>query len=244
MMLIDIGHSRIKLGEAHQQQVRHCRAFPLEALEEACAVLRDGRQAGQTAYGVSTLRGAQETVVRQRIEAAWDGTLVWIGAAQAQGFLQTHYTNPETFGADRLLALRAARRRTAQSCIVVDAGTAVTVDGLDETHTHAGGWIVPGYEALRQNLSTLLEVAPRDSTTPSPLTCSSTAQATETGIWRLLAGGVEQMCTQLRTGVLGDEAEIFVTGGDAESLCAWSALPMQQVPDLVLEGLAECAGER
>lgn len=54
------------------------------------------------------------------------------------------YAEPHRLGVDRLLALIGARRRHAGACVVVDAGSALTVDALDAAGAHLGGVIMPG----------------------------------------------------------------------------------------------------
>ncbi len=59
------------------------------------------------------------------------------------------YEQPETFGIDRWLTLIGAEKLfPQQSCLIVDAGTATTVDMLSEKGVHQGGWILPGIDLL------------------------------------------------------------------------------------------------
>ena len=91
----------------------------------------------------------------------WGAPVIRVNAAAAEQGLRLHYERPETFGVDRLLALRAARARAGGACLVVDAGTAVTVDGLTADGVHCGGWIAPGYRRQRAGLAALLELGAR-----------------------------------------------------------------------------------
>ncbi|MDX1594177.1 MAG: type III pantothenate kinase, partial [Gammaproteobacteria bacterium] len=64
------------------------------------------------------------------------------------------YAEPERLGADRWAALVGARAAfPGRPLCVVDAGTAVTVDALDEQGVHAGGLIVPGLALARGTLA-------------------------------------------------------------------------------------------
>ena len=62
------------------------------------------------------------------------------------------YAPPEAPGADRLVAALAAFDRAGGACVVVDAGTAVTVDVVGADGSFLGGAIAPGLVALRDGL--------------------------------------------------------------------------------------------
>ena len=79
------------------------------------------------------------------------------------------------------------------------------------------------------------------SVSPRITAHTGTDEAVESGIWKLLSGGIDSMCTRLREDVLGGHALVILTGGDAEKLQVWCHTPMIAAPDLVLEGLALCA---
>ena len=61
--------------------------------------------------------------------------------------LRIDYDDPARIGVDRLAAAAAAHRAApaGQAVVVVDAGTALTVDAIDAEGTFRGGVIVPGY---------------------------------------------------------------------------------------------------
>src|SRR5262249_55906507 len=69
--------------------------------------------------------------------------------------LTTRVVAPHRVGIDRLLDAVAAKRRlpAGRPAVLVDAGSAVTVDWLDETHTFCGGAIFPGLHLMAQSLN-------------------------------------------------------------------------------------------
>ena len=240
-LLLDVGCSRLKLGRDGPGGVAPVGRFApgdREALRAALDRFRPAAAALHMADG-----GPDPDALARWLEAVWGGPVLRVGAAAAGRGLRLHYDRPGTFGVDRLLALRAARARTGGACLVVDAGTAVTVDGLTADGTHCGGWIAPGYRLQRAALASLLELGPPPAAAPGEPVCGGTDQAVEAGIWRLLAGGIDRMCAELRTGPLAADAPIFGCGGDAERLADWCRTRWEAAPDLVLEGLAGAAGE-
>ncbi len=158
-------------------------------------------------------------------------------------------------GVDRYCALVAARMRSDDPVVIVDAGTAVTLDLLRADGLHAGGYLLPGrqlgWEVLQARLAD--RIAPRDgSRWPRVLETApglSSAEALERG-WGLgLAGALDRLLVQARD-QLGRESDCWLTGGDACWLVSLMREPATVVPNLVLDGLwalwqwqaTECAG--
>ena len=237
-LLLDVGHTRAKFGEERDGQVSRLGVFSIDEMEPLYAALRERRGQGEVLHAASTLQGGAGAAMQKGVEEAWGQAVAWIDPESARGDIGLHYAKPETFGVDRLLAMRAARQRTRSACIVVDAGSAVTVDGLTEDNRHCGGWIVPGYSRQKGALEMLPEFEVVPPVAPESTVNTGTAEAVESGVWRLLSGGIDAICARLREEVLGESTEVFITGGDAEQLQIWCRTKMVIVSDLVLEGLA------
>ncbi len=63
------------------------------------------------------------------------------------------YESPKQLGVDRWLAIiGAAKKYPNKNLLIVDAGTATTVDFLDNTGQHHGGWILPGIDSMFENV--------------------------------------------------------------------------------------------
>ena len=63
------------------------------------------------------------------------------------------FYNPVTLGVDRWLACLAAHRTYQQDVLVIDAGTAITIDIVTSNGIHLGGYIIPGMASLGQTIS-------------------------------------------------------------------------------------------
>ncbi len=152
--------------------------------------------------------------------------------------------DPETItGVDRLLNAAAAWDRVRQACIVVDAGTAITVDFVDGDGIFQGGAIAPGagmqLQALHEWTAALPELrfsAPSDTNAFG----RSTAQAMLNGVFHGIRGGVQRLVERYSE-QYGAYPQIIATGGDAETLFAGDDLIQTIVPDLTLRGIATAA---
>lgn len=150
------------------------------------------------------------------------------------------YDSPELLGVDRWLAVLAASAYQADGVVVVDCGSAVTVDVLCGSQ-HRGGYIVPG---LRLMNAALFQDTARVRVVPdwqlSGLPGRDTASAVSSGLPLMVAGLVNEVwLRQLAQGGEGQHWKVLLTGGDAPLLVSLLAGKMEVlvVEDLVLDGL-------
>jgi type III pantothenate kinase len=141
-------------------------------------------------------------------------------------------------GEDRLLNAAAAYGELKQACIVVDAGTALTVDFIDGAGTFHGGAIAPGarlmLDALHGQTAQLPEVELKPPAEPIG---HSTVEAMRTAAFHGLRGMVRELVEKFAETV-GQYPLVIATGGDAELLFKDYELIERIVPDLTLRGLA------
>ncbi len=141
-------------------------------------------------------------------------------------------------GVDRLLNAAAAYDVLKQTCVVVDAGTALTVDLVDGAGTFHGGAIVPGaqmmLDAMHRDAAQLPEL---HMTQPDEPVGHSTAQAMLTGVYHGIRGMVRELVEQYAEHT-GAFPMVVATGGDAQLLFKDYELVDRVVPDLTLMGMA------
>lgn len=151
--------------------------------------------------------------------------------------------DPETItGVDRLLNAAAAYETVKQACIVVDAGTAVTVDFVDGDGTFHGGAIAPGgrmqLKSLHEHTHDLPEL---DFTRPEVQTFGrSTAQAMLNGVYHGIRGMVWKLVEHYAERY-GAFPMVIATGGDAALLFRDDELIDRVVPNLTLLGIIAAA---
>lgn len=147
-----------------------------------------------------------------------------------------------TPGVDRLLAALAAYEVLQQACIVIDAGTAVTVDFVDGEGTFHGGAIAPG---LRMQLDALHAGTERLPAVAMAMPDEdpfgrSTASAMRLGVYHGIRGLTARMI-DLYAERYAAYPTVVATGGDAAMLFRDEPLIDRVVPDLVLRGIAIAA---
>lgn len=163
--------------------------------------------------------------------------------ARAAYGIQIAYAKPEEFGADRFAALVAARRALQQPCIVVDCGTAVTVDALTREGDHLGGLILPGLNLMRTSLT---EHTARINVSPDSdgdyLFGRSTSQGVKAGTRRALVGAIDRIAQDMTNHLVQRCRNVpvkrLLTGGAGANLQPYLAADYHLEPRLVLQGLA------
>jgi len=176
----------------------------------------------------------REPLFRTLDGLARDGLVVARTARDVR--MDVPYEKPETIGIDRVLAAHAAYSFCGSACVVVDAGTAVTVDAVGGDGGFLGGYIFPGRELLSRALAhgtSLPLVEPSDE-------CGGIGTSTETCISRAVTAGFVGAVAELVRRALeaaGSAGRVVLTGGDAEILRDGLPGGVSCRPHLVLEGL-------
>ena len=147
------------------------------------------------------------------------------------------YQAPRTLGVDRWLTLLAANFiYSNENIIIVDAGTATTIDLLDKSGKHLGGWILPGIDILFNSL--LLNTSQIMATKENHVDISfgkSTSDGVNNACWAATLGFVNQSITQAKKQVSLDK--IILTGGNAEKLSILLSAKHHIVHELVFIGM-------
>jgi type III pantothenate kinase len=151
--------------------------------------------------------------------------------------LTIRYDNPREVGADRIVNGAAAFVRYGGPCIVVDLGTAITFDCVSARAEYLGGMICPGIgisiDALFNRTARLPLV---DFRAPEKLIGTNTAGSIQSGLYYGMIGMIDGILERLLS-VLGSEARMIATGGQAELIVQGSRYVRRSDPDLTLEGL-------
>jgi type III pantothenate kinase len=145
------------------------------------------------------------------------GPLTWVTAATAT-MLDFSAVDPATLGADRIANAVAADARGALPAIVVDCGTALTLEVVDERHRFLGGAILPGRRLARQALArgtAQLPEAPLADSLPEPLG-RHTLGAITAGVDLGLLGAIDRLLRDTSLALGGRGLPAIAVGGDRD----------------------------
>ncbi len=237
-LVADIGNSRIKWGLCRNGQV-----------VESVSLHPDDRAAWQHQTGIWNLSAAQAWTVcgvqPERRDALVDwlrrrGDRVTVLDSWKQLGLPVRVEYPDRVGLDRLLnaVAVAACLPSGTGAILIDAGSAVTVDWLDSTGAFGGGAIFPGLRLMTKALHDYTALLPLVEVPHSrpPMPGKSTVAAMEAGVFGAVVGGIQYLVQQLAAHTTG-APRVFLTGGDAVLLQAALDPGVAVWPHMTLEGL-------
>lgn len=168
-------------------------------------------------------------------------TVRWITSQPEQCGVRNGYAKPTQLGADRWAAMIGAHYLVDGAALIVNAGTAVTIDALTHEGEFLGGLIVPGLDLMAAALARGTAGLPRavGALVQFP---SNTADAIASGAIQSVCGAIERM--ELALAERGAEPQILLSGGTAEVIGKHLGLPVRFVPYLVLEGLRVIATDQ
>ena len=239
-LLIDFGNSRFKwallngesLGELYFGNYEY--NSPIDSIGALLQVMPLNQV--EEIHAVSVLGETFNSEFVQSVSNTSNITVNFYFSQKENYGVQLSYSDPSEYGVDRYAALVAAHHLFDRNKIIIDCGTAVTVDAIDSTGKHLGGIILPGEEIMREALSENTEqVFYGDQSKISNYLNSSTSDAVNAGAVLGLKHSVWGILTEIRKTL--EEPNIIITGGNAAKLYDSSIEPYINHPTLVLEGL-------
>jgi type III pantothenate kinase len=227
-LLIDAGNTRIKWALTRGDEWLCRGALPTERAAELSEQFADGPAI--RAVWASNVAGAE--VGRALREAVVADAWHFVTARERQCGVRNGYEQPAQLGSDRWAALIAAWHLVGGCCLVVNCGTATTVDALSDEGEFLGGLILPGVELMQRSLwgatAQLEQGAGKYVAFPR-----NTADALFSGAVQATCGAVERQHALLdKVG-----ATVVLSGGAAEVLRERLKLPLRFEDNLVLQGL-------
>lgn len=153
--------------------------------------------------------------------------------------LKLKYANPKEIGADRIAAaIGAVTKHPNENLIVIDMGTATTIDVVTKGKEYLGGAIMPGLKISMQALASGTAKLPTvEIVRPNRICGQSTIEAIQSGIFYGNAGSIKEICYQYQKQIFKGERTLVVgTGGFARTFEEYGLFD-EIVPELVLLGV-------
>jgi type III pantothenate kinase len=240
LLVVDIGNTTTKVGVWESGGIRGLSVSPT----------RTAAKPGDIVPQVMAATGAAgelEVALCSVVPEAASRWLQWCEQEQRSAFvvrgdtaapLVNRYRTPERLGPDRLAAAVGAARRCGAPVIVVSVGTTIVLDAVSPDGEYLGGaiWvgISSGFEALAQRTAALPRASGQAASHPIG---ADTEACIRAGGTYGTAALVEGLAARMR-GLVGENAPLVFTGGDAELVSPYVEMEHELVPTLTLEGIA------
>lgn len=233
-LLIDIGNSRTKFLFEKEEQLTAMESIRNEGVnEEWLASITNSVEK-------IIVASVGELSLIEKIEKHAEQQAIAFLKVESEGSrfgVTSSYQQPTTLGVDRWLTLLAANTCCqSQNVLIIDAGTATTVDLLDSSGDHLGGWILPGIDILFNSLLVnTSQISATQKCLPVLSFGKSTSECVNNACWAATLGIIEQAINQAKIQVSLDK--ILITGGNAEKISMLLTAEHQVIHQLVFIGL-------
>ena len=236
ILAIDIGNTSIHVGLFKGRTLRRQFSLPTRMARSAGKLRRRLRIGSATEAVVCSVVPWATPVVVRTLRAAGCRRVRVVGR-DLRVPIKNRYRNPRQVGQDRLVGAYAAWRAYRRDCIVVDFGTAITIDVVTKKGEYLGGVIAPGLSISLEALATRTALLPKvDLREPPELLGRDTSNSIRSGLLFGCVALCDGLVTQLKRRY-APKAVVVATGG-ASSLIAKHAHTIDHLrPNLVLEGL-------
>jgi type III pantothenate kinase len=237
-VVVDVGNSRIKCGRCAADRVAEVISLPHDRPQDWQEALEKWKlEPGRTCV-ITGVNPRQRDLFMSWL--AKQDQHVHLLDSPGQLPLKVALERPDHVGIDRLLDAVAAngRRPSDRPAVIVDAGSAVTVDWLDRSGTFCGGAILPGLRLMTEALHRYTALLPLVQITVScpEVPAVSTRAAVEAGVFWTAAGAVNTLIARMAEG--SDQAPVtFLAGGDGPLLLPALSHNPQLWPEITLEGI-------
>jgi type III pantothenate kinase len=241
LMVVNVGNSRLSVGVFIGGELAYSTRASMAQkadwpgrIAAAWSHLSDSPQAEVAGASVNP---QMIEVVEQIVQQETSRPMQWIGR-EVDLPIPVLTEPPGQTGVDRVLNIAAAYEQMQKACVVVDAGTAITVDVCNEKGEFIGGAIAAGVRMMLDSLHEKTAALPRvEAAAPVEPFGRSTEEALRHGVYHGVRGMVKELVENYAT-ELGDWPEIIATGGDAAMLFEGWELIHAIAPDLTLYGIA------
>lgn len=185
---------------------------------------------------LASVAGAEiQSSLEKQLSTTAGGCIVQVETRHVQCGVRNSYADPRTMGVDRWLAMIAAHNAYPGGVVIVDAGTALTVDYVAPEGDHIGGYILPGVAMMRKALgNSTARVHTHDEAAAAITPGKSTTECVHQGLgwlWSSLGGRLER---DRRAYGLN---HIVVTGGDRTLMAGLIEADVTVEADLVFQGM-------
>lgn len=251
MLVVDVGNTRTRIAlfegeDIVRRIVMNTRDLDIDELTAAFAGFSSGG-GGDEVYVASVAPYANALIDSAAERAGFARRFIRPGADRV---IDNRLDFPEKTGVDRLLAALAAGRRyfseTSGGYVVVQCGSAATVDVVDRTGVFCGGYILPGPGYWLSGLGEAAQLPDLSAETPDWQETApgrNTRDAILHGLAASLPGAVlaavRGLCRRLAEGAVDGETEpgLVFTGGWGAAVAALAGGKSEYNPDLVLHGI-------
>jgi type III pantothenate kinase len=243
-LLIDIGNTSVKwaLEYSNDPLTMFQQRYPRDCDEAFFTELWENLEKPDKVFVTCVANAEVWDALESSIDSLWNLKAERVIAAASGDGVTNAYSSPADLGSDRWCALIGAYHATNSDIVVVDCGSALTIDVVKKSGEHLGGYILPGISMMKQSLGINTAQVAVDTAvthTESLLPAKSTSGCVNVAAILASVSLIEAVFKQQADKSTG--VQCLLTGGDADLIAGYLTVEYVKLPDLVLRGMAYMA---
>jgi len=254
-LLIDVGNSSLKwslLKNHSLTKQQSCFYLKKTAIQQFRALLEKKGTSCHHIVMVS-VQGTEFNQEAHNIALKYSLSLEQIKSTKSLAGVTNAYDEPHRLGTDRFVAMIAAyhlsnkQQKSRKACIIIDSGTATTIDAVDSLGNHLGGLILPGVDLCSSSLLQNTQQLPLWGKAQSQnefepnLFSTNTVDAISSASIFGLSGAIQHICLKMEKAIKRKDKNTvidkFLCGGSTELLLPYLDSDFQPQKDLMMQGL-------
>ncbi|WP_019894731.1 type III pantothenate kinase [Hydrogenovibrio halophilus] len=245
-VFFELGNSQLKAAVLVRGEYDYLGRVPNKTVEKATFVSEfDLQNAEVEAVFLSSVASADmNSLFIQQVQAAFGCYPTMLTTQHESAGIECGYHQFEQLGVDRWMAIIGATDGSARPVLIVDAGTALTVDVVED-RVHQGGFIVPGLSLMRQTLfdrTAQVKLASLKQASESQEEDALLARDTENGVLGgtlyMVAAYINQLVNDMESET-GRKFDCIGTGGDFPTIQSMLDRHFDYIEDLTLLGMVK-----
>ncbi len=241
-LLIDIGNTRVKWALANSQIIAQ------GEMHDVPGALAEHIESVRSIWVSCVGKPSTLASVAKQLKGLLSLELNLAKVTRCAGGLVNQYRDLDRLGVDRWIAAIGARARLpCGPFIVIDAGTAITIDYVDADDQYQGGVILPGFATMHDSLLGRTAGIQSQRQAVSGVIGKTTQECVNSGSQYGVLGAVERVVSEMQSQAgepqagepqAGEPAvKLIITGGDAQLITRLSHLSLEYHANLLFEGL-------
>ncbi len=212
---LDIGNSFLKMAYFHDGEWEIAFDGELDRLNELCKKIEE-------------MDDVEEILISSVRKDVWERLVENLPDLELRPFKtediparMLDYKTPETLGLDRFLVCLAALRESGKNVVVIDSGSACTVDLMTGDGVYRGGVIIPGLQLWKKAMEQRLpELPSAPEEIPAVWPGKSTIECIGWGVNGAYKEVLRSFIHHYRS-TLEEEMDVYITGGESGRIIKW-----------------------
>ena len=244
-LLIDIGNSNIAIGLWHNSRLSSVKTMISDDLFN---ILKEKYKKDVSEILITSVINNQENkLIKVKLKKMFKCKITQIKSSSRLLGVTNGYDKPTQLGDDRWVAIVASYHQYKKPLVIIDCGTAISIDCVNDSGRHLGGYILSGFDAYSKsffNAERLKNIRLRENKTNKKLLyAKSTGEAMLSGYTLMIASAIEKIYSRMKSSTKV-QPQLIISGGYAKQILSNLTIKCKYEKNLVLKCLGSISDQQ